>query len=74
MFIRHTAGIYVALALLVCGCASYGSAEDAPPRLEIVSAIYGKAPESADITETIRKAVKGGTYLEFHNHPRWTGK
>ncbi len=56
-----------------CACLMSGeTAEEAPPKLEIISAIYGKAPETADITETIRNAVQGGVYLNFHNHPRWT--
>ena len=58
-----------------CACLMSGETEEkAPPKLEIISAIYGKAPETADITETIRKEVQGGAYLEFHNHPHWTGK
>ncbi len=60
------------LQLLFSVCIVQGKTEKAPPQLEIISATYGKGAQSADITETLRKAVKGGTFLEFHNHPRWT--
>ena len=60
--------------IVLCGCLLHGGTPEPLPKLEIISAIYGKAPETADITETIRKSVRYGMYLDFHNHPRWTGK
>ena len=60
--------------IVLCGCLLHGGTPESLPKLEIISAIYGKAPETADITETIRKSVRYGMYLDFHNHPRWTGK
>ncbi len=64
--------MYVMLLLLFSACMLHGKTEDAPPKLEIISATYGKGAETVDITDTIRKAVRGGTRLEFHNHPRQT--
>ena len=58
---------------VLCGCLAYGNASD-PPKLEIISAIYGQGPEAVDITEKVRKEVKCGTYLSIQNHPRFTGK
>ena len=70
----RSTGILVVMMILFGTCALHGKTEKPLPKLEIISAVYGKAPESADITEKVRKAVKAGSYLDFHNHPRWTGK
>lgn len=60
---------------LLCGVwILHGKTEALPPRLEIVSAIYGTGPEAVDITDKVRKEIKAGSYLEFRNNPRFTGK
>ena len=60
---------------LLCGVwILHGKTEALPPRLEIVSAIYGKGPEAVDLTDKVRKEIKAGSYLEFRNNPRFTGK
>ena len=60
---------------VLCICLMSGEAVEAtPPKLEIVSAIYGKGPEAVDITEKVRKKVEAGTYVSFHNHPRFANK
>ncbi len=68
--------VFLAVCLLISGghLMSGEAAEEAPPKLEIISAVYGQGPEAVDITEKVRKEIKAGTYVSFHNHPRFSNK